>query len=79
MNRDRARLVAWALFALFLIFPGLARVLGVPELVWPGIAALIGMVAVELIFDRCPHCRARLSWSHGRFCPRCGKSLKEEP
>ena len=77
MERGQARLAAWALLGLFILFPRLGKVLGIPALSLLGIAALVGMIAVQLAFNRCPHCRTYLGRARGGFCPRCGKSLEE--
>lgn len=38
------------------------------------VASMIGLVAVTLIFRRCPHCKRYLQF-YGKFCPHCGKEL----
>lgn len=48
-------------------------------LFWPAVIVLIGLVAVDLILFRCPHCERHLRYfpltEERCFCPHCGKEL----
>ena len=78
MSRQRARIIAWVLFGVFLVLALIATASGVDAIGYVGIAALIGMAFVELVFDRCPHCGAYAGrQGGGGYCTRCGKRLEE--
>ena len=78
MSRQCARIIAWVLFGLFLVLALVAQVSGVDAIGYVGIAALVGMAFVELVFDRCPHCGAYAGrQGGGDYCSRCGRALEE--
>lgn len=47
------------------------------------LVCLMAFVAVDWLFDRCPHCGRNLDrirhWRDNNFCPRCGEPLEEDP
>ena len=47
------------------------------------LVCLMAFVAVDWLFDRCPHCGRNLDrirhWRNNNFCPRCGEPLEEDP
>ena len=47
------------------------------------LVCLMAFVAVDWLFDRCPHCGRNLDrirhWRDDNFCPRCGEPLEEDP
>ena len=80
VSRHQARTVAWVLVGAFLLLTLVALVSGVDAIGYVGIAALVGMAFVELVFDRCPHCGAYAGrQGGGGYCSRCGELLEEEP
>lgn len=41
------------------------------------VVPMIVLVAVHLLYWRCPHCKKPLSRNLDHFCPHCGKSLPD--
>lgn len=77
VNRRLVKIVTWVLLAVFLLLTVIASVIRSDALFNLAIVALMGMVVIELAFNRCPHCRAYVGRSGGKYCPQCGESLEE--
>ncbi len=43
-----------------------------------GTVVTLGACAFKFIFYRCPDCSKHLSSSRDRFCPHCGKQIREK-
>ncbi len=42
-----------------------------------GVAILVCLLPLSLIFYRCPHCGRHLDRSTGDFCPYCGENVNQ--
>lgn len=40
--------------------------------------ALPGLIVVELLMNRCPHCDRYLDRNWSRFCQHCGERIRED-
>lgn len=44
-------------------------------LIYPGIAALIAVIIVDIRYWNCPHCGRNIGRFHGDYCKNCGEKL----